>query len=217
MSIGGRIFAGMYDRMMAGTEQGGLAEQRDALLASATGSVLEIGAGTGANLSRYGSAVTSLTLIEPEGPMRKRLERLAQSAAPDATVLAAPAEDIPFDDDTFDVVVSTLVLCTVADQPRTLREIRRVLRRDGALLFIEHVRADEPKLAKRQDRMNGINRIVAHGCNCNRRTVDGIEAAGFTVTELEHSALAKAPAFVRPLVIGRAHARVDAPVSDPIR
>jgi len=217
MSIGGRIFAGMYDRMMAGSEQGGLAEQRDALLASATGSVLEIGAGTGANLSRYGSAVTSLTLIEPEGPMRKRLERLAQSAAPDATVLAAPAEDIPFDDDTFDVVVSTLVLCTVADQPRTLREIRRVLRPDGTLLFIEHVRADEPKLAKRQDRMNGINRIVAHGCNCNRRTVEGIEAAGFSVTELEHSTLAKTPTFVRPLVIGRAQSRVDAPVAERIR
>src|SRR5262245_65397882 len=78
MSIGGRIFAGMYDRMMAGSEQGGLSDQRDALLASATGSVLEIGAGTGANLSRYGSAVASLTLIEPGGSRGKRPGRMAE-------------------------------------------------------------------------------------------------------------------------------------------
>ena len=77
--------------------------------------------------------------------MVKRLRKRVRDRAPLATVLRAPAEDLPFNDDVFDVVVSTLVLCTVSDLPRALREIRRVLRADGRLLFLEHVRGDDPK------------------------------------------------------------------------
>jgi SAM-dependent methyltransferase len=121
-------------------------------------------------------------------------------------VLRAPAEDLPFDDAQFDVAVSALVLCTVADQPRALRELHRVLRPGGRLLFIEHVRSDEPGLRQWQDRLNWLNRIMAHGCNCNRPTLDTIRAAGFTITGLERSELRDAPPFVRPLVIGTATA-----------
>ena len=116
-------------------------------------------------------------------------------------MLRAPAEDLPFEDDTFDVVVSTLVLCGVSDQPRSLREIRRVLRPGGELLFIEHVRADDPLLARKQDRMNGVSRFLA-GCDCNRATLASIQAAGFEVIQVEHGSMAKAPAFVRPLITG---------------
>jgi ubiquinone/menaquinone biosynthesis C-methylase UbiE len=202
MSIGDRFFAMYYDGFMARTEKAGLGERRAKLLGAVRGDVLEIGAGTGANLALYPSTITSLTVTEPsQAMMRKLRKRLGERAV---TALRAPAEDLPFDDDTFDTVVSTLTLCTVDDQPRALREIHRVLCPSGRLLFIEHVRAGEEKLARKQDRMNGINRIVAHGCNCNRPTLDGIRSAGFTLDQVEHGSLEKAPSFVRPLVVGLA-------------
>jgi ubiquinone/menaquinone biosynthesis C-methylase UbiE len=141
--------------------------------------------------------------------MLRRLEKRVRADAPSATVLGAPAEDLPFDDDSFDVAVSTLVLCGVSDQARALRQLRRVLRPGGTLLFLEHVRADDPKLARKQDRMNGVNRFVV-GCDCNRPTLSSLEEAGFTVTHLEHQTMPKAPPFVRPLIIGTAVAPLDA-------
>jgi SAM-dependent methyltransferase len=167
--------------------------------------VLEIGGGTGANLVYYGPAVTSLTVTEPETPMLKRLERRAQAEAPGTTVLRAPAEDLPFEDDTFDAVVSTLVLCGVDDQPRAVRELRRVLRPQGRLLFFEHVRATDPKTARMQDRLNWLNQLVVC-CDCNRPTLDTITQGGFDVTALEHTSLPKAPAFARPAILGTATA-----------
>ncbi len=151
--------------------------------------------------------------------MLRRLERQARRTVPVPTVLRAPAEDLPFDDDSFDVVVSTLVLCGVSDQPRALREIHRVLRPAGQLLFLEHVRSDEARLARRQDRMNGLNRFLV-GCECNRSTLDTIAGAGYAVTEVAHSILPKAPSFMRPLVIGVAASlpggrfRSSSPVQD---
>jgi SAM-dependent methyltransferase len=91
----------------------------------------------------------------------------------------------------------------VDDQPRALRELRRVLRPGGELLFIEQVRAGDPATARRQDRVNWLNRLVA-GCDCNRPTLESIGRAGFTVTEVEHTELPKAPTFIRPAIAGRA-------------
>lgn len=204
MSAWGRLFAATYDRAMAGTEERCLRGHRERLLAGVEGRVLEIGAGTGANLPWYGAGVGALALAEPEAPMARRLERRARDERPDAQVVHAPAEALPFADDAFDVAVSTLVLCTVEDQPRALAELARVLRPGGSLVFIEHVRADEPGLARWQDRLNGLQRRVACGCNCNRPTVDGIRAAGFELVELTHDRLPKAPPIVRPLAVGAA-------------
>jgi ubiquinone/menaquinone biosynthesis C-methylase UbiE len=191
----------MYDRMSAKTEDAGLREVRRRLLADAKGRVLEIGGGTGANLQLYGPQVESLTVTEPEQPMLRRLDRKVREQAPLTKVLRARAEELPFADDSFDTVVSTLVLCGVDDQARSLRELRRVLRPGGQFMFIEHVRSDEPKVARMQDRMNGVNRFVVR-CDCNRATLDMIEAEGFEVTKLERTELPKAPPFARPMIVG---------------
>jgi ubiquinone/menaquinone biosynthesis C-methylase UbiE len=214
MSVWGRVFAAMYDPMTARVERDGLGAHRQTLLAQARGDVLEIGGGTGANLGYYGEEVRTLTIVEPEKPMAQRLQKRITERKPDAKLLRAPAEDLPFNDDSFDTVVSTLVLCTVDDQPRSLRELRRVLRPGGRLLFIEHVRADDPKVARLQDRMMPINVRFAHGCHCNRPTLDGIRTAGFEVTELEHDTLPHAPRFIRPLIVGVAQAPAPAPTSE---
>jgi ubiquinone/menaquinone biosynthesis C-methylase UbiE len=204
MSLWGRVFAAGYDTFMAGTEKAGLADRRKKLLERARGRVLEVGGGTGANLPFYGKGVEEVAITEPEEPMARRLERkLAESSAP-ARVVRAPAEELPFEDSSFDFVVSTLVLCTVTDPARALGEIHRVLKADGQLLFVEHVRSDSAKLARWQDRFNSINTRIGHGCNCNRRTLENIEGAGFSIVEIEHDRLPKAPPFVRPLIIGAA-------------
>jgi len=207
MGLRSRFFAFTYDRFSKGSEKAGLAEMRRSLLAGASGDVLEIGGGTGANLGYYGAGVASLTITEPEPPMLKRLERKAREQNSRATVLRAPAEDIPFEDASFDAVVSTLVLCGVDDQPRAVRELRRVLRPGGRLIFIEHVRSDDPRVAKMQNRMNPLNRFMVC-CDCNRPTLETIRSAGFGVTALEQTELPKAPPFVRPLIVGTATAPV---------
>jgi ubiquinone/menaquinone biosynthesis C-methylase UbiE len=201
MSLYGRFFAVMYDRMMAGTEKAVLSDLRRELVAQARGSVLEVGAGTGANLPFYGDAVQRLVVAEPELPMAQRLARKLDGRG---ELVDAAAERLPFEDGSFDTVVATLVLCTVGDQAKALSELWRVLKPDGKMLFIEHVRSDDVKLARLQDRMLRINRFMGYGCNCNRTTVDAIKQAGFTVGELEHSELQKAPPWVRPLVVGTA-------------
>jgi len=195
--------APVYDHLAKGSEKAGLREMRHGLIAEATGRVLEIGAGTGVNLPHYDGAVESLVLTEPESPMIRRLQRAVSEHVPAAQILRAPAEDLPFEDDSFDTVVSTLVLCGVDDQPRALREARRVLRPGGQLLFLEHVRSDDPSVARLQDRMNWLNHSI-FGCDCNRPTLATIKAEGFTIPQLEHAALPKAPKFVAPLIVGSA-------------
>src|SRR5215472_13807929 len=158
MSLRWTITAPVYDRLSRGSEEAGVREMRQSLLADATGRVLEIGAGTGANLPHYNGNIESLVLTEPQPPMLRRLQHAVHEHTPNAQVLRAPAEDLPFENGSFDTVVSTLVLCGVDDQPRALREARRVLRPGGRLLFLEHVLADDADFARLQDRMNWLNR-----------------------------------------------------------
>lgn len=167
------------------------------------GSVLEVGAGTGLNLAHYPSTFTSLTLAEPDTAMLRRLERVAAGVPTPVTVLRAPAEDLPYDDGTFDTVVSTLVLCGVDDQRRAVGEIRRVLKPGGQLLFLEHVRSDDDRLACRQDRINWFNRLPT-SCDCNRPTLRTLEDSPLVVDQLRHGEFPKSPAFVRPMIVGRA-------------
>lgn len=203
MGVRGRIFAAMYDRMMAGSERGGLGDLRRGLLVGITGRVLEIGGGTGANLPFYAPTLESLTITEPNSAMVRRLDRRARGHLGLVKVLRAPAEHIPYDDHSFDAVVSTLVLCGVEDPHRALSEIRRVLRPGGQLHFLEHVRSDEPGLARVQDLLNPLSRMIS-ACDCNRPTLTSIQDAGFTIAAITHGSLPKAPPFVRPMISGRA-------------
>src|SRR5437764_4969074 len=139
---------------MAGPEKAMLRDRRRALLEQARGRVLEIGGGTGANLPFYGPGVDELVITEPEEPMARRLERKLEGYSLPVQLVRTLAEQLPFEDESFDVVVATLVLCTVDDPARALGEARRVLKPGGRLLFLEHVRSDDPKLARWQDRLN---------------------------------------------------------------
>lgn len=201
MGLRATLFALGYDRFSAGAERSGLAALRASLLAQATGRVLEIGAGTGANLPHYG-AVESLTVAEPDGAMLRRLERRVRAGGGSPAVVRAAAEELPFADGSFDTAVSTLVLCGVGDQPRALAELRRVLVPGGRLLLLEHVRAEDPALARRQDRVNPLHRFFAC-CDCNRATLAAVTAAGFDAT-VERTELPRAPRHVRPLIVGAA-------------
>jgi SAM-dependent methyltransferase len=196
-----RVFAALYDRLLAPTERSWLGEQRHRLLAGASGEVLEIGGGTGVNLAHYGD-VERLVVTEPEEPMRRRLEQRARSWARPVVVQDASAEHLPFADSSFDTVVSTLVLCTVRDPSAALAEIGRVLRPGGRLLFIEHVRG-EGRRGRVQQRITPLWRVLAGGCHPDRDTVAAIRRQGLEVSELT-TLQPRGPleVVVRPVVVG---------------
>lgn len=202
MSVRQKFFAAIYDRLLADTEEHGLRERRRVLLQNARGKVLEIGAGTGLNLPHYGGSVTELVLTEPSPEMAKRLRRKLGDRP--ARVVEAPAEQLPFDDASFDNVVCTLVLCSVHEPNRAVAEISRVLKPGGRVLFIEHVRSDDPKHAKWQDRLRRPWAVVADGCQANRDTAATLTAGGLAMEQLEHARMPKTPPIVRPLIDGTA-------------
>jgi ubiquinone/menaquinone biosynthesis C-methylase UbiE len=201
----GRAFSALYDRFTKGTEEAGLREMRRETLAEARGRTIDIGSGTGANIGLYPEAVTELVFAEPDPHMIRRLRPRVREAGLDAEVVEAPAERLPFEDSSFDTAVYTLVLCTVPDPAAALAETARILKPGGRLLFVEHVRAEDPSLARWQDRLEGPWRFFADGCHCNRDTAATIEASGFTLEGVSEDELPKAPPLVRPVVRGSAH------------
>ena len=201
-----RLAALAYDRFLMGAPQeAGLRELRARALAPATGETLEIGAGTGLNLVEYPrEGVTRLVCTEPSHAMARQIGAKAGQAPAVPEVVEAPAAKLPFPDDSFDTVVGTLVFCEVPDQSAALEEIARVLRPGGSFCFLEHVRSDDPELARRQDRWAPAWRFVSGGCNCNRDTLRAIEDSDLEVAEVEHVRFPKAPSIVRPVILGRA-------------
>src|SRR5215204_5725046 len=197
------LLAAVYDPFLALGERRGMSESRRSLLAGAAGRVLEIGSGTGANLTAFPHDLDALVVTEPDPGMARRLKRSVTRRRPDAQVLCVGAESLPFPDGAFDVVVSTLVLCTVPDPAAAVTEARRVLRPGGRLLYLEHVRAEDARLARRQDRLASPWRAFAAGCRCNQSTLDVLSAA-FELEPPTRATWRGMPSIVHPLVTGTA-------------
>ncbi|WP_051288968.1 class I SAM-dependent methyltransferase [Mycobacterium sp. URHD0025] len=198
-----RIMALVYDPFCWLGEAAGMRRRRRTLLANARGRVAEIGAGTGLNIAHYPDGIAELILTEPVEAMRRKLAHRLRRDGKSARIVDAPADRLPLPDASVDTVVSTLVLCTVDDPEAALREIARVLRPDGQLLFIEHVRAGSRFLAACQDLLDGPWRRFAAGCRCNRATLELMRAAGFDVAA-GAMVWRGMPAIVHPLIVGRA-------------
>jgi ubiquinone/menaquinone biosynthesis C-methylase UbiE len=201
------IFAAIYDRYLAESERKGLAEIRAGLLSGARGRTLELGAGTGINLAHYPSAVTELVLTEPDRHMAKRLRKRVEEERPAASVEVAEvgAESLPFEEASFDTVVSTLVLCTVEDPQGAMDEAHRVLRPGGTFLFIEHVRGEEGSgRARWQDRLERPWGWISGGCHPNRDTGRLLAAAFSNVNVNPGEFPGSGTALVKPLISGTA-------------
>ncbi len=176
---------------------------RRILVRPATGRVLEVGAGTGFNIPYYPRGIDELVLADGLDGMLRRAERRAQEVGREVVTVHAPVESLPYEDGSFDTVVGSLLLCSVEDQDRALAEIRRVLKPGGQYLFLEHVRSDDPKIARRQDRLERLWGVIAFGCHPNRDTFPRIEAA-FAVEKVKRDVLPLGPSIVRPYVRGLA-------------
>lgn len=206
------LLAPIYDRMVASTEEACFQAWRADLLADLHGDVLELGAGTGANVAHYPPAVDRVVFTEPDAGMRRQLVDKLDALRSDGRfgptsshVLTDTADHLSFGDATFDAVVATLVLCTVPDPDAALAEVRRVLKPGGRLVFLEHVAADDkPDRLKWQRRIDPVWRRVVGGCRLTRRTADAIERAGFTIETLTRESARKAMPLVRPTIRGTA-------------
>jgi len=179
---------------------------REHIAGEATGEVLEIGAGTGANFPYYRD-VKRLVATEPDPYMLPRAQRRARELGLPVELFQCPAEALPFADASFGIVVATLVLCTVNDQAGALREVRRVLKPGGTFRFIEHVRARSSRVAHWQERLTPLWRRIGAGCHLNRATAESVTAAGFTISELEE----RNPMPLTPFIIGVARPRAAGP------
>lgn len=177
--------ARVYDLYDAPMELMGTKKRRRALVGNASGTVLEAGVGTGKNL-RYYAAGTEVAGIDVSSQMLQRAERRLASLRLKANLLEADVQDLPFDDDTFDVAVGTCVFCSVADPVQGLRELGRVVRPDGRILLLEHVRPTNWFPGRTADIVSEITRRV-FGFRTNRRTEANVAMAGLEILEVTRS------------------------------
>jgi ubiquinone/menaquinone biosynthesis C-methylase UbiE len=199
------FMAAIYDRFMESMERACGDAWRKELVSDLRGDVLEVGAGTGRNLDHY-QQLERLALAEPDPHMRRRLvEKVGRvSVAKTVDVVAWGAEQIESEAGSFDAVVCTLVLCSVGDVPRSLAEIRRVLRPEGKLVFLEHVASEDPGRLAWQRRTEPIWKLVAGNCHLCRETARAIEEAGFRFETITKESARKALPIVRPTIRGTA-------------
>ncbi|HWH33698.1 MAG TPA: class I SAM-dependent methyltransferase [Acidimicrobiales bacterium] len=187
------VFAWWYGHLARRAERGEIGRRRHQLLADATGRVLDLGAGTGESFKHLSPAVRELVALEPDPAMvRQAARRVGESEVP-VRVVRGVSEGLPFAAATFDTVVACLVLCSVADLDATVTEVRRVLRAQGRLVLMEHVRAGDEGLAEWQDLVDRPWSWVNGGCHPNRRTLAALEGAGFCVESLQRSGFAVLP------------------------
>lgn len=204
------LAASLYDRFMRGSEAACLDRWRAELLRDLAGEVLEVGAGTGANVRHYPDAVTRLVLAEPDRAMRHKLRARCESVGLGrAEISEASVEALAMPSESFDAVVSSLVLCSVPELEAALARMARVLRPGGRLVFLEHVAAEKrPARFKWQRRVEPIWRRLSGNCHLTRRTEQAIAAAGLEIERIERESIRKANPLVRESI--RGHARKPA-------
>jgi ubiquinone/menaquinone biosynthesis C-methylase UbiE len=187
---GEHIFPHLMEWVMGGEE---FQTQRSLVLARAYGTVLEIGFGTGLNLPHYPAGLSSLHAIDPAHMLpRKIAERSAAVPFP-LQIQRTSAETLPYNDRSFNFVVSTWTLCTIPDPVKALREVYRVLKPDGVFLFLEHGRSEDTKVAAWQDRLNPVQNIIGCGCNLNRKIDKIIAQAGLKIMTLDRFQMQSVP------------------------
>jgi len=196
------LMAAGYDLIMNGTERRCLSAWRRELMMTAHGELLEIGAGTGINLAYYPTGTTRLTLSEPDPYMRRKLRKKIDLHPGSARIASWCAESIDLPDSSCDTIVSTLVLCSVACLDSSLREVYRLLKPGGRLLFIEHVLSDNPRTQRLQFRLEPAWSLCAGDCHLTRDTGRAIIAAGLMIDQLTETAMTGTPAFVSRTIRG---------------
>jgi ubiquinone/menaquinone biosynthesis C-methylase UbiE len=161
------------------------AKERAKVIPRASGEVLEIAVGSGLNLPFYGSAVSRLFAVDPSAELLRMAGARRRSTAFPVEFLQRSAETLPFGDASMDTVVVTWGLCSIAKPTDALREMKRVLKPGGELLFVEHGRSRDAAIERWQNRVNPFWRVVAGGCNVNRPIDELVREAGFQIDELE--------------------------------
>jgi ubiquinone/menaquinone biosynthesis C-methylase UbiE len=173
-------YALLYDLVMGAAERAALARWRRRVVGGAHGRVLEIGAGTGLNFAYY-ALDADVVATEPDPGMLDRAAVRADAVTARVTLVAADAEVLPFPDDVFDAAVVSLTLCTIPRPEKALAELRRVLRPGATLRLLEHVRVEQPAVARVQAWLTPAWRRLAGGCHLDRPTVQLLSAHGFEV------------------------------------
>lgn len=169
-------------------------EQRQHVLAAAEGRVLEVGMGSGLNLRYYNpDKVDFVWGLEPSDGMGKKAQKNLQQSPVPVEWLGLPGEEIPLDSHSADTVVLTFTLCTIPEWETALKQMKRVLKPGGKLLFCEHGAAPDEAVARWQNRVNPLWKKIAGGCHLNRNIPELISQAGFSIRELEADYLPKTP------------------------
>lgn len=196
------IFAPLMDWTLSRQE---IRELRTRVVGQAAGDVLEIGYGTGLNLRFYQPEVKRLVLVDSDRLLPRRVTmRIAECRAQQIERTTVSAERLPFENRTFDCVVSTFTLCSIPDLPAALGEVRRVLRTDGRFVFLEHGQSDDARVARWQDRLNPLQVVIGCGCNLNRRIDQCIREANLEIRDLERPIVASLPRVAAEMYLGAA-------------
>jgi len=159
--------------------------ERARFVSLASGRVLEIGIGSGLNIPFYPADIEVLYGIDPSRELLRMGRKRATDAAFPVKLMKVFGEDLPLPDESFDTVVTTWTLCTIPDPVQALREMRRILRPEGRVIFVEHGRSPDPRVLAWQNRLNPLWSRLAGGCNLNREIDALIRAVGFEITRLE--------------------------------
>jgi len=180
------IFARVWQFISEREDKAGQNEYRQELLAGARGTAVELGAGNGRNFAHYPASIERVVAVEPEPYLRERAIEAAAGAPVAVEVVEGADDPLPVEDDSVDVAVACLVLCSVPDQARALGELRRALRPGGELRFYEHVIARRPRQAQffRLADRSGVWPKLGAGCHLSRDTGAAIEQAGFTIERM---------------------------------